>query len=123
MDQPRSLPALTPAISALDRAVRQLGGQTAMAKLLGLSQTAVWKWVNRSRPIPAEHVLKVEAATGISRHELRPDIYPPTESLGVSPPAPDSLGQPPVHLPVNHAGGSSSASDPAQVSSLAGVRS
>lgn len=29
-----------------------------------------------SRRVPAEFVLKVEALTGVSRHELRPDIYP-----------------------------------------------
>ncbi len=26
--------------------------------------------------MPAEFVLKAEAATGVSRHDLRPDIYP-----------------------------------------------
>ncbi|KNH02633.1 hypothetical protein J121_417 [Qipengyuania citrea LAMA 915] len=26
--------------------------------------------------LPAEYVLRVEAATDISRHDLRPDIYP-----------------------------------------------
>lgn len=29
--------------------------------------------------LPAEHVLAVEAATGVSRHLLRPDIYPLSE--------------------------------------------
>lgn len=28
------------------------------------------------RPLAPEHVLTVEAATGVSRHDLRPDIYP-----------------------------------------------
>lgn len=28
------------------------------------------------KPLPPIHVLAVEAATGISRHDLRPDIYP-----------------------------------------------
>ena len=26
--------------------------------------------------MPAEYVLRTEAATGVSRHDLRPDIYP-----------------------------------------------
>lgn len=29
-----------------------------------------------SKRVPAEHVLRIEAATGVSRHSLRPDIYP-----------------------------------------------
>lgn len=29
-----------------------------------------------SKRVPAEYVLKIEAATGVSRHDLRPDIYP-----------------------------------------------
>lgn len=47
-----------------------------MARLVGVSQPSVWGWVHRLGKLPAEHVLKVEEATGISRHELRPDIYP-----------------------------------------------
>lgn len=39
----------------------------------------------KKRPLPPEHVLKVEAATGISRHELRPDIYPPEEQAAPPP--------------------------------------
>jgi DNA-binding transcriptional regulator YdaS (Cro superfamily) len=47
-----------------------------MARLLGIAQPSVWYWLHKAKPLPAEHVLTVEAATGISRHDLRPDIYP-----------------------------------------------
>ena len=47
-----------------------------MARLLGLTQGAISKRLRKQQPLPAEHVVVVEAATGISRHELRPDIYP-----------------------------------------------
>jgi hypothetical protein len=40
----------------------------------------------RRKSLPAEHVLAVEAATGISRHELRPDIYPVQSSGPEAPP-------------------------------------
>ncbi|MFZ3485308.1 transcriptional regulator [Sphingomonas sp. 3-13AW] len=53
-----------------------IGSQAAMARLLGIAQPSVWKWLQAEKPLPAEHVLKVEEATGISRHDLRPDIYP-----------------------------------------------
>ncbi len=47
-----------------------------MGRLLGLAQPSIWAWVDKKKPLPAEHVLAVEAATGISRHDLRPDLYP-----------------------------------------------
>lgn len=40
--------------------------------------TAMWsRWENGRRKVPAERVLGIEAATGISRHDLRPDIFGP----------------------------------------------
>jgi len=54
-----------------------------MARLVGVTQQAVWKWVSHGKELPAEHVLKVEANTGISRHLLRPDLYP-LEERGTS---------------------------------------
>jgi DNA-binding transcriptional regulator YdaS (Cro superfamily) len=71
---------------ALRRAVELVGSQTAVARLLGVSQPSVWKWLSKEKPLPAEHVLAMEAATGISKHELRPDIYPATggETLATS---------------------------------------
>ncbi len=50
-------------------------GLRPLAKKMGVSYQAVQRWFVRGR-IPAERVLAVESATGISRHELRPDIYP-----------------------------------------------
>jgi DNA-binding transcriptional regulator YdaS (Cro superfamily) len=63
-------------IEALHRAISIAGGQSAFARICGISQPAVWLWVRKGKPLPAEHVLKVEAETGVSRHELRPDLYP-----------------------------------------------
>ena len=61
---------------ALSHAVDLIGGQSAMGRLIGVSQASVWRWVDLKKHLPAEHVLKVEAATGVSRHDLRPDLYP-----------------------------------------------
>lgn len=49
------------------------GGVVALSKALGRSRAAVTQW----RRVPAEHVIRVEALTGVSRQELRPDLYPP----------------------------------------------
>lgn len=52
------------------------GERSKIASLLGITPGAVSQW----RRVPAERVLDVERITGISRHDLRPDIYgpPPT---------------------------------------------
>jgi TorA maturation chaperone TorD len=55
----------------LDEAIRVAGGVGALARKIGISQPSVSNW---SR-IPAERVLSVEAATGVSRAVLRPDLY------------------------------------------------
>ncbi|WCM29821.1 helix-turn-helix domain-containing protein [Sphingomonas sp. QA11] len=47
-----------------------------MARICGVGQPAVWKWLQSGKRLPAEHVLTVERDTGVSRHHLRPDIYP-----------------------------------------------
>ena len=77
-DSPSMSAAASPhtTIDALKRAIVLIGGQAAMGRLLGVSQPSVWYWVNKQKPLPSEHVLTVEEATGISRHDLRPDIYP-----------------------------------------------
>ena len=61
---------------ALARAVDLLGGQAAMARLLKVSQPSVFGWIKRGKGLPADHALAVEAATGVSKHDLRPNIYP-----------------------------------------------
>ena len=60
----------------LARACRKIGSQSALARLVGRDQSTVYEWLLLGKALPAEHVLAVEAATGISRHVLRPDIYP-----------------------------------------------
>lgn len=60
----------------LDKAIQKAGGQKALAELLGLGQTAVSNWRNRKKRVPAERVIEIEKATGVPRHELRPDLYP-----------------------------------------------
>lgn len=65
----------TTTLSALQDAVAKAGGQTALARAIGKTQGHISQWLRREY-VPAEEVLKIEAATGVSRHQLRPDIYP-----------------------------------------------
>ena len=62
---------------ALEAAVAKAGGQTALAAVCGCTQGAIWQMINKAQPaMSVQYVLKVEAALGVSRQHLRPDVYP-----------------------------------------------
>lgn len=63
-------------MSALDRAVQSAGSQQALAQLLGIKPPSVSGWYDRRR-VPAERCIAIELATGVSRHQLRPDVFGP----------------------------------------------
>lgn len=81
--------ALATPFEALKAAVMRAGSQAAMGRLLGVSQPTVWKWLQSTKRLPAEHCLAVETATGVSKHLLRPDIYP-ADLLSLSLPVGDA---------------------------------
>lgn len=63
------------------RAKERAGGPSAMARSLStpdhlITSQAVSKWDR----VPVERVLAVEALTGVSRYELRPDVYGSAEA-------------------------------------------
>ena len=77
-------------INAINSAVQVAGSQTALAKVLGCTPQNVQRMCATGK-VPAKHVLKIEAATGISRSLLSPDIYPepsPTLNANVRPISP-----------------------------------
>ena len=55
------------------KAIEAAGGVSALAKLLNVRPPSIYSW----RRVPPLRVLAVERATGVSRHDLRPDLYPP----------------------------------------------
>ena len=61
--------------AGLNEAVQAAGGVSELARQIGISQPSVSNW---SR-VPAERVQVVEAATGIDRKILRPDLYGKTD--------------------------------------------
>lgn len=56
----------------IQQAIDAAGGPTAVGRALGIQMESTYSW----RRVPAERVLALEAASGISRHDLRPDLYP-----------------------------------------------
>ena len=71
---------LPPEKEALHRAAKVLGGQAAMAELLGYKdRRGVWPYFSTEREFPAEHCPDVEDATRakgevVTCEELRPDV-------------------------------------------------
>jgi DNA-binding transcriptional regulator YdaS (Cro superfamily) len=61
-------------LRALKRAIEVAGGPTALAGLLGKHQSLVSQWKHRKQ-VPAAWVLLIEKHTGVSRYELRPDVF------------------------------------------------
>lgn len=63
--------------TGLEAALEAAQSQSRLAEICGVSQPTVWGWLNKGRgQLPGEYVLKCEAALGVSRHILRPDLYP-----------------------------------------------
>jgi DNA-binding transcriptional regulator YdaS (Cro superfamily) len=75
MNQTRTIAELKAA--ALDEAKQAVKGSTGLSRALGgeITPQAVSQW----KQVPAERVLDVEKATGVSRQRLRPDLYPASE--------------------------------------------
>lgn len=67
-------------MDALDRAISIAGGVTALARLVGRTQSAVSNWRLRGQ-VPPEVCIAIETATdeSVTRHDLRPDIFGPPD--------------------------------------------
>lgn len=68
---------------ALGEAKKAVKGNTGLARALSeeappdrtLTPQAISQW----KQVPAERVLEVERVSGVSRHRLRPDLYPASQ--------------------------------------------
>ncbi|MBD9571734.1 Cro/CI family transcriptional regulator [Ensifer sp. ENS08] len=60
-------------IESLDRARKAVGGSSALARKLNITPQAVSQW----KEAPPERVLAIERETGVSRHDLRRDVFGP----------------------------------------------
>jgi DNA-binding transcriptional regulator YdaS (Cro superfamily) len=53
-------------------AIAAVGSLTEISRRLGISVQSISEW----KRVPSVRVLQIEQATGVSRHRLRPDLYP-----------------------------------------------
>lgn len=63
---------------ALKRAVAIAGSQSALAELIGTTQSQVWYWLNEAvKGVPAEVCPKIEDVTNgkVTCRDLRPDVF------------------------------------------------
>ncbi|WP_334469937.1 transcriptional regulator [Arsenophonus sp. PmNCSU2021_1] len=70
-------------MSALKKVINVTGTATRLAAALGVSNMTVSQWKNKYKGrVPVDRVLAIYELTGITPHELRPDIYPnPTDGI------------------------------------------
>jgi DNA-binding transcriptional regulator YdaS (Cro superfamily) len=63
----------------LEKAISVAGGQVALGRAIGVSQQRISWWLNKcAGRVPAEFCVPIERATGVSKHDLRADVFGPT---------------------------------------------
>lgn len=62
--------------TGLARAIRAAGSQSEFARLIRRRQSTVSAWLKSDKELPAEYVREVSLATGLTWHDLRPDLFP-----------------------------------------------
>ena len=67
--------ALSMEVTPLQRACTLVGGQAALGRKIGRSQSTIWNWLQRG--IPADDCPAIETATDgrVTCHDLRPDVF------------------------------------------------
>lgn len=71
---------------ALERAITVAGGEfgmkrgfSALGRAIGVGRQTIWAMLNTAGKTSPQYVIDIERETEVSRHDLRPDIYPREE--------------------------------------------
>lgn len=71
-------------IEAMASVVKEVGSQTALSKILDCTPQNVQRMCATGH-VPAKHVLRIEAVSGVCRTSIRPDLYPePSPTLNAN---------------------------------------
>ncbi|MCI9500210.1 MAG: helix-turn-helix domain-containing protein [Enterobacter hormaechei subsp. steigerwaltii] len=70
-------------MTGLSKAIRCAGGQAKLAQLMGISRSSVNRWIHKfNGRVPPERLIPIYKLTGVTPHELRPDLHPtPTSGI------------------------------------------
>lgn len=66
---------MTQLTSPIHRAVEIAGGDEVFKEKIGVGRRLLYYWKSGRKP-SVDYVLKIEELTGVSRHDLRPDLWP-----------------------------------------------
>lgn len=63
-------------MNSISTAAELVGGVSALARLLGVTPSAVHQWLRGQRPVPAERCPAIERLTlrAVTCEQLRPDV-------------------------------------------------
>ncbi|MEK9211357.1 transcriptional regulator [Sphingomonas sp. 2378] len=78
-------------LEAIQAAVSILGGQAPTARVAHVTQPTVWRWVKGKARVSPHACIPIEDHSGVSRHDLRPDVFPRDPSPA-APSAPPLIG-------------------------------
>lgn len=59
----------------IKRAIAVLGSRKALIEIIGCGRSFLSQLESNKKRLPVKKVLLVEEKTGVSRHDLRPDIF------------------------------------------------
>ncbi|WP_437889321.1 transcriptional regulator [Phytobacter sp. V91] len=70
-------------MKGLNKAIEIAGNASKLAQMLGIKPMSVSRWKTRyNGNVPPNRVRAIYEKTGVTPHELRPDLYPnPTDGL------------------------------------------
>lgn len=66
---------------ALKLCATRAGSESQLARDLGIPQPTMWRMIHESKQLRHDLVLAAERLYEVSRHDLRPDIYPREEMI------------------------------------------
>lgn len=70
-------------MTGLDRAILAAGGKRRLAVALNIKPSSLSRWIHRYQGrVPPARLIQIYQLTGVTPHELRPDLHPtPTSGI------------------------------------------
>ena len=62
-------------MTGIEKVISIYGSQVAASRQLGISSSLLNHWLGGRFAIPANRCVEIEKKTGVSRAELRPDLF------------------------------------------------